>query len=148
MTQHASQHDKSIFDWRRPNATPSSFNWRTVALSIALALSATAAQARPHATMGTDGVHPSVTGGYEGGARSTHDHGVNGFFSYPGNFYEGSGPRNDYGHSGEARRFGHHADASGHSSAGYLVQRNFLPGGYSSPDHRLFHYRSACYGEH
>jgi len=59
----------------------------------------------------------------------------------PGGFDEGSGPRNDYGHAGEVRRYGRHADKPGHSAAGYLVQRNFLPGNYDRTDHRLFHYR-------
>ena len=44
-------------------------------------------------------------------------------------------------------KYGAHADASGHSDAAYLVRRLFMSGGYSNPDHRLFHYRSEC-GEH
>ena len=134
MMQHATQHDNSIS------------GWRAFALGLVLALSGTAAQAGD-SYFGADVRFPSDLGGYEGSHLSSHYHGSHGFFSYPGNFHEGFGPREDYGHSGEARKYGAHADASGHSQAAYLVRRLFMSGGYSNPDHRLFHYRSEC-GEH
>lgn len=115
-------------------------------LCLALALAVTAAHAGEN-YYGADHRLAAPLGGYEGSVRQGHDHGQKGFYAYPGNFYEGHGPRNDYGHAGDARRHGSYADASGHNQAGYLVRRLFMSGGYSNPDHRLFHYRS-CAGEH
>lgn len=116
--------------------------WRALALALALVSQVHAGDSY----YGADHRLASDLGGYEGSGRSGHDHGAKGFYSYPGNFYEGRGPRNDYGHAGDARRHGSYADASGHHQGAYLVQRLFMSGGYSNPDHRLFHYRS-CSGE-
>lgn len=132
-------HHASQQDW-------TSRSWRALALFGALALSAGAAWSGD-SYYGSDSRHPSFTGGFEGSHRSPHFHGSKGFHSFPGNFDEGTGPRNDHGHSGDARKYGAHADASGHHQSGYLVQRLFKSGGYSRPDRRLFHYRSAWYGE-
>ena len=132
--QHAKQHDGRS-------------GWRAFAVALALALTGTAAHAGD-SYYGADNRSPSSVGGYEGSSRSPHPHGSNGLFSYPGNFSEGTGPRSDYGHSGDVRKYGQYADASGHHESAYLVRRLFMAGGYNHPDMRLFHYRTACWGEH
>lgn len=114
--------------------------WGKTLIAGALLLAgASAAPARNY--WGQDSRFPAANGGWEGSALSTHYHGSKGFFSYPGNFTEGRGPRHDLGHAGEVRKYGRHADVSGHWQAGYVNRRDFLPGGYANPDPRLFHYR-------
>ena len=131
--QHSQKHDA-----RRP--------WLALAAALVMAFAPRAAAAG-QSYYGADSRLPSFVGGWEGNQASPHFHGSKGFWSYPGHFYEGTGPRSDYGHSGDVRAYGRHADASGHYQAGYLIQRLFIAGEYNRPDQRLFHYRS-CRGEH